>query len=112
MISVTVLTLLESNLHRFGIVILLNIFAQVTGSNIVSYVICNYKGYETSLLIIISSYAGVVFEGAGITDTYTQMVVNIGINVFCFFCAFGGSFAIERLGRKAMLCKSLLFPSI
>jgi len=31
------------------------------------------------------------------------MVVNIGINVFCFFCAVGGSFSIERLGRKAML---------
>ncbi|CZR59840.1 uncharacterized protein PAC_09734 [Phialocephala subalpina] len=31
------------------------------------------------------------------------MVVNIGINVFCFFCAIGGCFSIERLGRKAML---------
>ncbi|RFU29524.1 hypothetical protein B7463_g6815, partial [Scytalidium lignicola] len=75
----------KSNLHRFGIVIALNIFDQITGSNIVS------------------SYAGVVFDNAGITATHTQMVVNIGINVFSFFCALSGSFAIERLGRKAML---------
>lgn len=53
----------------------------------------------------VSSYVGVVFEGAGIVDVHTQMVVNIGINVFCFLCAIGGSFAIERLGRKAMLCE-------
>ncbi|KAJ9144701.1 Major facilitator superfamily domain, general substrate transporter [Pleurostoma richardsiae] len=75
----------RSNLHRFGIVIALNIFAQVAGSNIVS------------------SYSGLVFEGAGITDVYTQMCINIGINVFCFFCAVAGCFSIERLGRKSLL---------
>lgn len=52
-----------------------------------------------------SAYAGLIFEGAGITDTHTQMVVNIGINVFCFLCAVGGACSIERLGRKAMLCR-------
>ncbi|EOO04057.1 putative hexose transporter protein [Phaeoacremonium minimum UCRPA7] len=73
------------NLKRFMIVIVLNIAAQVIGSNIVS------------------SFIGVVLESAGITDTHQQLVTNLGINIFNFFCAIAGSFAMERLGRKGML---------
>ena len=73
------------NLRRFSIVIVLNIAAQVIGSNIVS------------------SYVGVVLASAGITDTHQQLVTNLGINIFNFFCAISGSFAMEKIGRKGML---------
>lgn len=74
-----------ANLKRFMIVIMLNIAAQVIGSNIVS------------------SFIGVVLESAGITDTHQQLITNLGINIFNFFCAIAGSFAMEHLGRKGML---------
>lgn len=73
------------NLRRFGVVIVLNISAQVIGSNIVS------------------SYVGTVLESAGITDTHQQLIINLGINIFNIFCAFAGSFAMEYIGRKGML---------
>lgn len=75
----------KPNLRRFMIVIILNIGAQVIGSN------------------IISSFVGVVLETAGITDTRQQLLTNLGINIFSFFCAVAGSFSMERLGRKTML---------
>lgn len=73
------------NLRRFLIVIVLNIAAQVIGSNIVS------------------SFIGVVLDSAGITDTHQQLIINLGINIFNFGCAVAGSFAMERIGRKGML---------
>jgi hypothetical protein len=73
------------NIRRFGIVIVLNISAQVIGSNIVS------------------SYVGTVLESAGITNTHQQLIINLGINIFNIFCACAGSFAMEYIGRKGML---------
>lgn len=73
------------NLRRFGIVLVLNIAAQVIGSNIVS------------------SYVGDVLDSAGITNTHQQLVTNLGINIFNFGCAIAGSFAMGYLGRKGML---------
>jgi MFS family permease len=73
------------NLKRFLIVIVLNISAQVVGSN------------------IMSSYVGLVFDQAGITSTSSQLVTNLGLNIFNFGLAVAGSLCIERLGRKAML---------
>jgi MFS family permease len=75
----------KPNLRRFLIVITLNIAAQVIGSNIVS------------------SFIGVALEGAGITETRTQMIVNLVLNVWNFVCAVVGSFVMEKLGRKGML---------
>jgi MFS family permease len=75
----------KPNLRRFLIVITLNIAAQVIGSNIVS------------------SFIGVAMDGAGITETRTQMIVNLVLNVWNFVCAIFGSFAMEQLGRKGML---------
>lgn len=74
-----------SNLRRFAIVIILNIAAQVIGSNIVS------------------SFVGLVFEQAGITSTHRQLVVNLGLNIFNLGLAILGSIAIEHIGRKSIL---------
>ena len=75
----------KANLKRFLIVIVLNIAAQVIGSNIVS------------------SFIGVALDGAGITVVRTQMIVNLVLNVWNFACAVAGSFAMERIGRKGLL---------
>ncbi|KUI69084.1 Lactose permease [Cytospora mali] len=75
----------KSNLRRFLIVIVLYIGGEVVGSNIVSF------------------YLGIVFENAGITSIRKQVVANLVLMVLNFFSAVGGSVAIEKLGRKAML---------
>ncbi|EFX04592.1 lactose permease [Grosmannia clavigera kw1407] len=73
------------NFRRFGIVIVLNIAAQVIGSNIVS------------------SYIGNVLDSAGITNTRQQLITNIGMIIFNFGCAIAGPFAMDYMGRKGML---------
>lgn len=75
----------KANARRFLIVVVLNIAAQIIGSNIVS------------------SFFGIALDGAGITDTNTQMVVTLVQNVWNLVCALAGSFAMERVGRKGML---------
>jgi MFS family permease len=84
----------STNLRRFLIVIVLNISAQVIGSN------------------IISSFIGVVLESAGITDTHQQLLINLGMNLFNFACAVAGSFAMEKLGRKGMLFGTTCFMTL
>lgn len=75
----------RANLRRFMIVIVLNIAAQIIGSNIVS------------------SFFGLALSGAGITDTNTQMVVTLVLNIWNLVCAVSGCFAMEKIGRKGML---------
>ncbi|KUI55193.1 Lactose permease [Cytospora mali] len=78
----------KSNLRRFLIVIVLNVAAEVVGSNIVSF------------------YLGIVFDNAGITSIRKQVLANLVLMVLSLFSAVGGSVAIEKLGRKAMLFSS------
>ena len=54
-------------------------------------------------ILMLRSYIGIFLEDAGITDTRTQMIINICINVFCLFCAFGGTALVEKLGRRPTL---------
>jgi Ca2+/Na+ antiporter len=67
------------------IVITLSIASKVIGSNIVN------------------SFIGVAMDGAGITETRTQVIVNLVFNIWNYVCAVVGSFEMEKLGRKAML---------
>ncbi|KAK5128525.1 hypothetical protein LTR85_003195 [Meristemomyces frigidus] len=82
------------NLRRFCIVIVLNIAAQVVGSN------------------IMSSYAGVVYDQAGVTSTARQLTLTLGLDIFNLGLAAIGSFVVERLGRKTMLFSATVFMTV
>ncbi|KAL6408724.1 putative hexose transporter protein [Ilyonectria robusta] len=75
----------KSNARRFILVVLVNIFAQIVGANTVSLFISE------------------VLDVAGVTETRTQLTINLGMNVWNLACAVVGSFLADAVGRKAML---------
>ncbi|RSL93126.1 hypothetical protein CEP52_013444 [Fusarium oligoseptatum] len=75
----------KPNARRFILVILVNIFAQIVGANTVSLFISE------------------VLDVAGVTDTPTQLTINLGMNVWNLCCAVAGSFLADLFGRKSML---------
>ncbi|KAK6391767.1 hypothetical protein LTR65_004261 [Meristemomyces frigidus] len=51
---------------------------------------------------IVSFYLGSMLDNAGITDSTTQLEINIILNVWCLVIALVGTWAITILGRKKM----------
>ncbi|KAL2835292.1 hexose transporter [Aspergillus cavernicola] len=83
-----------SNRRRFLIVILVAVFCQISGNNIITY------------------YFGSVLTSAGITDTQTQLAINIGLSVYNLACAIFGSFYLDRFGRRPSFLLSTIGMSI
>ncbi|KAF7972360.1 hypothetical protein HWV62_18146 [Athelia sp. TMB] len=52
--------------------------------------------------IIASYYLGTMLTNAGITNTTTQLEINIILNAFCLVCSLFGTWAVEAWGRKPM----------
>ncbi|KAJ7236753.1 hypothetical protein B0H12DRAFT_1075780 [Mycena haematopus] len=52
---------------------------------------------------------GIMLNDAGITNTTTQLQINVILNAFCLLCALAGTYYIDRLGRKrtAMITGSI-----
>ncbi|KAJ7145289.1 MFS sugar transporter-like protein [Mycena filopes] len=50
--------------------------------------------------VIVSYYLGSMLNNAGITDTTTQLQINIILNAFSLLCALAGTYFVDRLGRK------------
>ena len=59
-----------------------------------------------------SSYAGLVYEQAGITSTSRQLYVNLGLNIFNLGLSTAGSLLVEQLGRKTMLFSATAFMGL
>ncbi|KAK6610258.1 hexose transporter [Botrytis cinerea] len=55
-------------------------------------------------------YLGTMLENAGITDTTTQLQINIILNAWCLCCALVGTYYADKLGRRptAIISTSLL----
>ncbi|KAF4633408.1 hypothetical protein G7Y89_g4710 [Cudoniella acicularis] len=51
---------------------------------------------------IISYYLGSMLDNAGITDTTTQLEINIILNAWCLVIAIIGTYFMDRWGRKAL----------
>ncbi|KAJ7147187.1 MFS sugar transporter-like protein [Mycena crocata] len=51
--------------------------------------------------VIVSYYLGSMLNNAGITDTTTQLQINIILNAFSLLCALAGTYYVDRIGRKA-----------
>lgn len=51
--------------------------------------------------VIASYYLGAELENAGITDTTTQLEINIILNAWSLVCALAGTYGLDKAGRKA-----------
>ncbi|MCJ1239887.1 hypothetical protein MMC14_007885 [Varicellaria rhodocarpa] len=60
--------------------------------------------------VIASYYLGTMLSNAGITDTTTQLQINVILNAWCLLCSIGGTWSVDRWGRKptAVVCTALL----
>ncbi|KAJ6461643.1 general substrate transporter [Mycena vulgaris] len=50
---------------------------------------------------VFSTVAGPMLTNAGITNTTTQLQINIILNAFSLLCALAGTYFVDRIGRKA-----------
>ncbi|KAI0476606.1 general substrate transporter [Xylariaceae sp. FL0804] len=50
---------------------------------------------------VISWYLTDILDQAGVTDTTTQLQINVGLNCWCFAVAIAGSFMLDVVGRRA-----------
>ena len=60
--------------------------------------------------VIASYYLGTMLTNAGITDTTTQLQINVILNAWCLVCSVVGTWTIDSWGRKptAIVCTSAL----
>lgn len=69
---------------RMIIVFSVALFSMMTGSNLFSY------------------YLGTALTNAGVTDSTTQLEINIILNSFCLIVSLVGTFLANKLGRKVL----------
>jgi len=50
--------------------------------------------------VIVSYYLGTMLTNAGITNTTTQLEINIILNAFSLVCSLIGTYYVDRIGRK------------
>ncbi|KAJ6621775.1 MFS sugar transporter-like protein [Mycena sp. CBHHK59/15] len=57
--------------------------------------------------VIVSYYLGSMLDNAGITNTTTQLQINIILNAFSLLCALAGTYYVDHIGRKATAAISI-----
>ncbi|KAJ7758148.1 MFS sugar transporter-like protein [Mycena maculata] len=57
--------------------------------------------------VIVSYYLGSMLDNAGITNTTTQLQINVILNAFCLVCSLAGTYYVDRIGRKATAIGSI-----
>lgn len=79
---------------RMNLVISVAVFSMLSGNNIVTY------------------YLGEMLDNAGITNTTTQLEINIILNCWCLVMSILGTFLVDRVGRKgmALVATGLMIP--
>ncbi|KAF5677102.1 MFS sugar transporter [Fusarium circinatum] len=85
---------LPSNRKRVMLAVSVAIIGNLSGSAIASY------------------WLGTMLSQAGVTDTYSQLQINIALNVWCFACAVAGTLLADKIGRKPLGIGSLAFALI
>lgn len=55
----------------------------------------------------VSYYLGTILTQAGVTDTTTQLEINIYLSVWCLFTSVLGTSLADRIGRKRLGAGSL-----
>lgn len=62
--------------------------------------------------VIASYYLGSMLSNAGITDTTTQLEINIILNAWSLVCALIGTFGLDYIGRKPTALASTIALTI
>jgi MFS family permease len=78
----------KNSLRRIFLACTVAVFCMLCGNNIVSY------------------YLGGMLTQAGITNSTTQLEINIVLNAWCLLCALSGTFLCDIFGRKGMAVTS------
>lgn len=78
----------KSNMRRIMLVISVAVITMLSGNNIVSY------------------YLGTMLDNAGITDSATQLQINIILNAWCLVSAVVGTYFADSIGRKRLAIAS------
>jgi hypothetical protein len=73
-----------SSRKRILLVVSVAVFCMLSGNNIISY------------------YLGTMLDQAGITDSTTQLEINIILNAFCLVVSVVGTAYADKLGRKPL----------
>ncbi|RSL52702.1 hypothetical protein CEP51_015009 [Fusarium floridanum] len=73
------------NLKRFSIAVLMNIFYQILGGNMILY------------------FSSFLISKLGIESRRTVILINIGLLLWKAFCSVGGVFLIDRIGTRKPL---------
>ncbi|KAJ4168512.1 hypothetical protein NW754_010425 [Fusarium falciforme] len=73
------------NLKRFSIAVLMNIFYQILGGNMILY------------------FSSFLIAKLGIESRRTVILINIGLLLWKAFCSVGGVFLIDRIGARKPL---------
>ncbi|KAJ5113037.1 hypothetical protein N7456_001571 [Penicillium angulare] len=61
---------------------------------------------------IASYYFGSMLENAGITNSTTQLELNIILNAWCLVCALVGTQLVEKMGRRSIALGSTFFLTL
>ncbi|KLP13821.1 hexose transporter protein [Fusarium fujikuroi] len=83
-----------SNRKRVTLAVSVAVIGNLSGSAIASY------------------WLGTMLSQAGVTDTYSQLQINIALNVWCFACAVVGTLLADKIGRKPLGIGNLTFALI
>ncbi|KAH0831740.1 hypothetical protein AYO21_06264 [Fonsecaea monophora] len=84
----------SSTRRRIFLVCTVAVFSMLSGNNIISY------------------YFGTMLTQAGVTDSTTQLEINIILNAWCLVVSLVGTAMADRLGRKALAAISTALLTI
>ncbi|KAH9213622.1 MFS sugar transporter-like protein [Leptodontidium sp. 2 PMI_412] len=73
-----------SSRKRTLLAVSVSVFVMLSGNNIISF------------------YLGTMLDNAGITDSTTQLEINVILNAFCLCVAIGGTACLNKIGRKPL----------
>lgn len=74
----------RGNRRRLLIITLVSFFSQCSGNGLVSY------------------YLHSILESVGISSSYSQSLINGGLQIWSFLVAVGFAFAVDKIGRRKL----------
>ncbi|PMD34961.1 hexose transporter [Hyaloscypha variabilis F] len=80
----------KSNMRRIMLMFSVAVITMLSGNNIVSY------------------YLGTMLDNAGITNSTTQLQINVILNAWCLVSAVAGTYFADSIGRKRLAIGSSL----
>jgi MFS family permease len=92
----------KGNRHRLLICILVGFMIQWAGNGVISCM-CEYVlRVRIKMANMNADYLAPILKSVGITSAVTQAGINLGLQVWNAFFAFGGALSAERFGRRPL----------